>query len=296
MMALDANRIFQNEESSNFNCKECILNNSASIGYLLFEAIFGVFIRVIMLPFQFLHTFFPNLCIPGDKVTLERIEDGFFDSDFQKSGKTPLPVEEFKRRLMRIDEIAAQMNIKQQIAVHLTLYSNESKGMNFSCSDELPLLLDAESLCLKKEAFDFVVAQRLSDIALNYHFYLWLYDLCVLITEIACAILFSPIVVPFIEACFSCEKTTWVEHQMQKKSDLNAISYLGKEGALTYLEDLKEKRAKRHALEQDDLPRSGFIGCLASCYFFLRPLLFTPEGELRISSSNPLSERISYIS
>jgi len=282
-------------------CSDQFLDNLPVILHVLNQAVWGVFKRIIQIPFQTLAAFAPIAAMKAAmsnselrEITHESIDKGFYNSSpkkfdlgsliqqlnqGEKQEKIP-PKDLMHRRLDRLQELAKQMGISQKVEVYSSDQTTTIAGTIGSrlAFTAVPVIIDKDTFNLSDAQFDFIVSHELSHVALNHSFHFFLYSLAVLVADVAAAIFLTPFAIPLIEGA-SALGSNALHCQSEKDADMKAMKLINSnKGAVDFFKGMVAKQLKQR--DENSI---------------LDQLFISPEGNNRLDTEHPrVSDRVAY--
>lgn len=306
-------RIFQNEEASDSssNLIYQILTYSA---YFLIQTINGVFQRVVILVWNLINIAFPNKSFFVEEITKEKITTHAYDHEFDSiknfssfaTGKEPNIDGKLQYVYARVKEIAKQMQMTKEVDVYLTQFPmlDGSRGSSACFGDRIPIVFSTASLAVfEYDELDFMISRELSHVQNNSKMYEALYDIAVLVVEVALTIIYSAWLIPLIEGLSALVKI-WVNRKIEKEAELSGVAVTGKESAKHYIQKcihlskrLRNREVSEAELKVANIEEGSCVKSMVDLGLKARSYLITKEGDCRLLhfTSNPFTERLKYI-
>lgn len=299
VQALSTHHLFQQmDEVETSPCRDYLFDAVGHSCYFMFHAVFGIFLRVIALPLQYLNVFYPDNCLFRPTSFEEGHSYSFIDSQGKNVLFTPAMQTAF---INRINVIAQKMDLKKPVTFCDSIDGYPlpriqmfiTSGTTFS-SGEIALVLfilhaDLAQMLIDKKnhEVDYLIARELSHVTQNHELYQTLYDTIILVVEVACAILLGSVwALLLIEGTASVGRLL-INQIFEKDADLDVIAKLGtSQGAVREIYEIKERLAGGYAKDDGD------------CFSFIRKCLISPTGDFHIPnviSANSLSARLKYM-
>lgn len=258
--------------------------------YFMFHAVFGIFIRVVALPFQSM-ILFDSIVTPFERD----VRYCYPHSNCEES--TNEFTTDLQRKLQdNIGEVARKVGLEKPVilsqdqgfspfsmfAAHGTIFCSPNIAMRLS-SQQCYLIQMLESSD-HEHILDYLIAKELSHVVQQHELYQTLYDTAILITEVVSAILLGSIwPLLLIEGAASIGRLL-INQKFEKDADLHAISALGTNvGAEDeLLAEQKDRIAK-------------LMNHNSTCFF---RITMSSKGDFFIPnlvSANSLSTRLAYV-
>lgn len=269
-------------------------------------------VRILRIPIMAVQFFRPDIImqkkIPNAReVTLESIEEGFFDQNsMPKNAKAPLK-EKLKQLLVSVEKVSLRLNLKKPVKV----YSSEkaSSSESFGCDKfsliPIPLFIPIRNLNGSNELMEFSVGHELVHTAKNHMAKRHFLSSCILATEVAACCIGCFFTVPFIEGAGSlCEKVFCRHTEME--ADSEAIKILKtNQGALEDFQSIQQIHYPRRTADITAFQKkpevyfntkSRWTNLIRKVFYVLSKTVVvsavSPEGNHREDTDHPpLTER-----